>query len=66
MRNVEHGMTQHSFQKSLTAKRMIRVLVNLGIGIIHPTSDETMKVLVTGGLGFIGSNFCRLYACKAP
>ncbi len=26
----------------------------------------TMKVLVTGGLGFIGSNFCRLMLAKHP
>ena len=25
-----------------------------------------MKLLVTGGLGFIGSNFCRLMLAKHP
>jgi len=35
-------------------------LAKLGTGIIHHTSEVTMKLLVTGGLGFIGSNFCRL------
>ena len=38
-KNVDHGMTQHLFPKSSTAKKMILVLANLGIGIIHLTSD---------------------------
>jgi dTDP-glucose 4,6-dehydratase len=38
---------------------MIHALANLGTGTTHPTSETHMKLLVTGGLGFIGSNFCR-------
>ena len=38
---------------------MICVSETHGIGTIHHTSEEHMKILVTGGLGFIGSNFCR-------
>ena len=32
---------------------------NPGTGTAPHTSDPHMKLLVTGGLGFIGSNFCR-------
>jgi len=38
---------------------MIRGQVNLGTGITRPISENDMRILVTGGLGFIGSNFCR-------
>jgi dTDP-glucose 4,6-dehydratase len=38
---------------------MTRASANLGIGTSHLTSEKHMKLLVTGGLGFIGSNFCR-------
>ena len=38
---------------------MTSALANLGTGITHHTSEKNMKLLVTGGLGFIGSNFCR-------
>ena len=34
-------------------------MANLGTGTIFRTSEEKMKILITGGLGFIGSNFCR-------
>ncbi len=39
---------------------------NHGTGTTHPTSEEPMKLLVTGGLGFIGSNFCRHILTKYP
>jgi len=41
-----------------TAQPMILELANLGTGTIHLTGEK-MKLLVTGGLGFIGSNFIR-------
>jgi len=34
-------------------------LVNHGTGTIHPINSSAAKLLVTGGLGFIGSNFIR-------
>ena len=45
---------------------MIPEQVNPGTGTIHPTSEPTMKFLITGGLGFIGSNFCRYLLTKHP
>jgi len=39
-------------------------LANLGIGIILLISEKNMRLLVTGGLGFIGSNFCRYMLTK--
>jgi dTDP-glucose 4,6-dehydratase len=38
---------------------MTHAWINLGTGTNHLTSEKHMKLLVTGGLGFIGSNFCR-------
>ena len=42
--------------------------VKFGTGIVHHISElkYKMKVLVTGGLGFIGSNFCRYMLEKHP
>jgi dTDP-glucose 4,6-dehydratase len=34
--------------------------------IKHISGDENMNLLVTGGLGFIGSNFCRYILAKHP
>jgi dTDP-glucose 4,6-dehydratase len=43
---------------------MTPALANLGTGTTHHTSEKHMKLLVTGGLGFIGSNFCRYIISK--
>jgi dTDP-glucose 4,6-dehydratase len=45
---------------------MIPAPENPGIGTNPPTSETHMKLLVTGGLGFIGSNFCRHILTKHP
>ena len=45
---------------------MIPEPANPGTGTTHHTSDPTMKYLITGGLGFIGSNFCRHLLTKHP
>ena len=39
---------------------------NHGTGTTSLTSEAHMKLLVTGGLGFIGSNFCRHILAKHP
>lgn len=38
---------------------MTQESISLGTGIIHLIGETFLKILVTGGLGFIGSNFCR-------
>lgn len=45
---------------------MTHVSGNRGIGTTSLTSDAAMKILVTGGLGFIGSNFCRHILTNCP
>ena len=47
---------------------MIQELENLGTGLQYHINNEekTLKVLVTGGLGFIGSNFIRMILSKHP
>lgn len=45
---------------------MTHVSGNRGIGTTSLTSDAAMKILVTGGLGFIGSNFCRYILTNCP
>ena len=58
MKREDLGMILKLSRNLLMAKRMIPELVNLGIGITRHIG-ENMKILVTGGLGFIGSNFIR-------
>jgi hypothetical protein len=43
---------------------MAPALANPGTGTTPHTSEKLMKFLVTGGLGFIGSNFVRLMLNK--
>ena len=45
---------------------MTKEQTNHGTGTLHPTSEKYMKILVTGGLGFIGSNFCRHIIARHP
>lgn len=41
-------------------------MANPGTGTSHHTSENRMKILVTGGLGFIGSHFCRHIITRHP
>jgi dTDP-glucose 4,6-dehydratase len=48
------------------ATRMIPEPASPGTGTTHLTSENPMKILITGGLGFIGSNLCRHMITRHP